>query len=42
MVLDGAGRIVWVKRISDGEQHAGIAFDAPVDVRRSFPEIPVF
>ena len=42
VVLDGAGRIVWVKRISDGEQHAGIAFDAPVDVRRSFPEIPVF
>jgi hypothetical protein len=42
VVLDGAGRVVWVRRRPDGEQRAGIAFDAPVDIRRSFAEIPVF
>ena len=42
LVLDGQGRVVWVEDLGDDGIHAGIEFDAPMDVRQSFPEVSVF
>lgn len=42
LVLDGTGEVVWMRRFEGDQVHAGVAFDRPVDVRRSFPEVVVF
>ena len=42
LVLDGKGRVVWAQDLGDEGVHAGIEFEAPMDLRRSFPEIQVF
>ena len=42
VVLDGKGRVVWVETVGREEMHAGVSFDAPVDVRRSFPDVTVY
>ena len=42
LVLDGQGRVVWVEDIAEEGRHAGVEFDAPFDLRRSFPQVTIF
>ena len=42
LVLDGQGQVVWVDPVGQEGLHAGVAFDAPVDVRRSFPGVRIY
>jgi len=42
LVLDGVGRIVWVEAVGGDGAHAGVCFDAPMDVRRSFPQVRIY
>jgi len=42
LVLDGQGQVIWVDALRGEGLHAGIRFDAPVDVRRSFPGVRIY
>ncbi len=50
LVLDGVGRIVWVHAVGDEDDEGnaserlevGVRFDAPCDVRQSFPDVSVY
>lgn len=42
LVLDGQGEVVWVDAVEGEGLHAGICFDAPVDVRQSFPGVRIY
>jgi hypothetical protein len=42
LVLDGQGQVVWVDAMRGEGLHAGIRFDAPVDVRQSFPGVRIY
>lgn len=42
LVLDGQGEVVWVDPVGGEGLHAGIRFDAPVDVRQSFPGVRIY
>jgi hypothetical protein len=42
LVLDGQGQVVWIDGVKGEGLHAGIRFDAPVDVRQSFPGVRIY
>ena len=42
VVLDGTGHVVWMRDVEAAGPQAGVHFDAPVDVRRSFPQVQIF
>jgi hypothetical protein len=43
LVLDGTGAVVWSRPLDpEAMMESGVRFDAPLEVRRPFPEVQVF